>query len=180
MQYFPLRLVAIIGLVLFSVNAAGGQKAPATNHPKGWRRNQVDNIHEAVFRYQFAHDQSLFQGRVSVYFLSFSRVTTDGKLHYRGKDPGRKFLERFMGNQPPVKGVSQCHAERKEVQVRDDKTDQPGALFTNDTVTWKDDDTVQVEGECFLGSLDATGGLYTVTYRDNQWVVTEQSSGWVS
>ena len=58
------------------------------------RFGEMDDIREAVFRYQFKHIGS---GWVKVYFLSFGR----------DKSPSDKFMKRFKGHKPSVKKESQ-------------------------------------------------------------------------
>ena len=65
------------------------------------RASQEDQIREAVFRYQFQHNQSGIQDQARVYCLTSGSWNEDD-------DPSDEFMTRFQGHVPPVKKGSQC------------------------------------------------------------------------
>jgi hypothetical protein len=125
------------------------------------RESQIDNIREAVFRWQFGHNDSLQKTNAWVYFLQIGEE--------RG-DPTDDFIKRFAGQKPPVRKVSL--SSRSVKGVVDKKTGERGLVFRFDSIVWKSDTEVQVKGGYFEDGKSASWNTYTVKRAKGQWNVT--------
>ncbi len=137
----------------------------------------LDDIREAVFRYQFLHNASGQQQNAGVYFIGLY-VTGDRNLPVRYVDPSDNLLARFAGNAPPVKKASES---TYSVQgVFDIRTGARGLLFRIESVTEIDPDQVEVTGGYFEAGLSASGNVYTVTRTSDRWTVVKDRLIWIS
>jgi hypothetical protein len=143
--------------------------------PKKWRLEE-DDIREAVFRYQFEHNGSLQQKRAGAYYLAIRDTSK------KNEDPDIRFMERFVGNNPPVKKASQWKLASatfvlsegdtfKTVGVVDRQTGKTGLCFTAGEIDWLRDVVVVVDGGYYESVSAGTSGLYYVIKGNNQWVV---------
>jgi len=89
------------------------------------RSGDEDDIREAVFRFQFDHNASGLQQNAKVYFLSLGKGD---------KDPSDEFMERFRGQKPPVKKVSQGTVS--VTGVKDKETREQGLIFRVTSIKW--------------------------------------------
>jgi len=146
---------------------------------------QEDDIREAVFRYQFKRNLGLQGQCAGAYYLTF--IDTSGK----NKDPDVKFMQRFTGNTPPIKGASQCTTgfgsfisckgdTYQEFGVVDRKTGKTGLQFTVGEIDWLRKDFVVVDGSCYEYNMGAEGDLFYVIKESNRWVVKGKRMIWVS
>lgn len=138
------------------------------------RTAREDDVREAVFRYQFLHDQSGLQPRAEVLFISVD-----------AKDPSDQFLRRFSGNRPPVKKKSQSRYSRRRagfsaIQVEDKHTRKPGLIYSVDSITWLSDSAVLVKGGYYAGGRAAAGHEYRVVRERGKWVVKKDTITWIS
>jgi hypothetical protein len=123
----------------------------------GWaadrvRDNQVDDIREATFRWQFNHNASGQQTNAQIYYLEIGQ---------KGGDPSDEFMKRFADHKPPIRKVSQCSADIRK-GVRDRKTGEHGLIFRVTSIDWKSDTEVDVQGGYYEGGHSASGNTYTL------------------
>jgi len=115
------------------------------------------DIAEAVFRYQFEHNESGAQNHASVFFLQLGSA-----------DPDSSFLSRFVGHQPQIKAKSTCTTEGG---VIDKETGKSGLIFRVRYIAIKGENTVEVSGGYREGVLSASSTKYVVTHKGDGWVV---------
>jgi hypothetical protein len=126
------------------------------------RARQVDDIREAVFRWQFDHNASGQQKKAKVYFL---------RLQGKEGDPTDEFMKRFAGHSPPVRKASACESDAKK-GVRDKTTGEMGLVFWISNVRWKSDTEVELGGGYDESSRSASSNAYVVKKVDGKWKVT--------
>ena len=129
--------------------------APATA-PAAERTDDELDVFEAVFRYQFNHNESGAQQKAPAYFLSI-----------KGKDPDAAFLRRFRGNRPPV-------AAGSEFEVGD------GLKFDVSSLKWLGDDAAEVGGGYYEGNLSSSASSYRLVRKDKKWVVEKATLRMIS
>jgi hypothetical protein len=160
-------VAVIVGAGLFSSTFAGMSLIiDSAQQVKPLTRVEMDDIREAVFRYQFYHNASGQQQRAKAYFLSLEE----------GHDPDDAFIDRFKDNQPPVKKISQVKTEglfEKENGFR-------GLMFRIDSIKQISPDQVEVLGGYYESGLSASGNTYTVRRVKDKWTVTSDKMDWIS
>lgn len=138
------------------------------------RDKQEDDIREAVFRSQIAHEDSeLGQSKPIVYFLSLWGPDSDGK------DPSDDFMKRFAGHTPPVKKYSKSTIDDSQYVI-DDETRVRGLIFSVSRITWFGKSKVQVSGGEYAGSLNSSGGTYYLEKKEGKWIVVKYEGRWIS
>jgi ankyrin repeat protein len=133
----------------------------------------IEDIEEATFRHQFAKNASGQQSATGAYFLSIQ-----DKLG-KAVDPSTEFLQRFAGNKPRVAPVSQCKAS-PEKGVQDTKTGEQGLIFSIESLRWKSETEVEVDGGYYEAGLSASGNTYTLQKKNGKWVVVKDVMHWIS
>jgi hypothetical protein len=123
------------------------------------------DILEAVFRYQFSHNDSFMKSSAISYYLSFG-----GLLNLKGKDVGDEFLNRFAGNTPPVRKSSEANIHVIE-GVTDKRTGMKGLIFEVRRIKWVSEDEVRVDGGYYENGTSASDEVYTVKREARKWVV---------
>jgi hypothetical protein len=126
-----------------------------------------DDIREAVFRYEFAHNASGQQQNAKLYFLSVDK----------DKDPSDAFISRFKDHKPPVKKRSRATGE---FEVIDKETGERGLIFRATTIKQLSEDKVEVDGGYYEAGLSSSGNTYAVERKDHKWVVTKDEMRWIS
>jgi hypothetical protein len=134
------------------------------------RENDDEDIHEAVFRWQFDHNTSGQQKKAKVYFLEAGK---------KGGDPSDALLRRFAANQPPVRKRSECDPDAGPGVV-DKRTGERGLLFRVSSIRWKSDVEVEARGGFYESGLSASRNLYTLKKEEGKWKVTKDAALWVS
>lgn len=150
----------LAGVIYIAVFPSGSEPPP--------RSQFVDDIREAVFRYQFVHNNRGLRG-VDVFFLALGQNT----------DPSQEFLKRFAGHTPPVKPVSACRIDPLR-GVFDKDTGKGGLVFRVEGIAWVNDKKVEVEGGYYRNGLAASGNVYTVESKSGKWVVVGDKMLWIS
>ena len=136
-----------------------------------------DDIREAVFRYQFSHNESGQQQTAAVYFIGL--YSAGDSLHpgyYT--DPSENLLVRFLGTAPPVKRVSEC--TQSVDGVFDIHSGARGLLFRIESIGEISADEVEVRGGYFEAGLSASGNVYTLKRIGGNWVVIQDLLLWIS
>ena len=133
------------------------------------RKNQEDDVREAVFRWQFEHNASGQQKKAKAYYLQIGE---------KG-DPSDAFMKRFAEHKSPVRKVSACTADSGK-GVLDKKTGERGLIFRVTSIEWKSDTEVDVKGGYYEGGLNASGNTYTVKKENGKWKVTNDKMHWIS
>ena len=136
-----------------------------SNQPIQKTPARIDDIREAVFRWQFENNASYH--REKVIFLSID-----------DKDPGDAFMKRFKGYRLPVKKMSQSKRLKSEKSlsgVVDKNTGARGIIFRIKSITWITNNEVEVEGGYYEHGLSASVNVYHVVYRDHHWVVDKDT-----
>jgi len=124
------------------------------------RTVQEDEIREAVVRYQIAN----WNLRADVYFVEI-----------QSKDPEKDFLRRFADLSKPLKGKS-ASRNKKDVagsHVEDRRTKKRGVVFDQESISWRNESTVEVEGGYYCANLCMAGGVYHLKQQDGRWSVAE-------
>ncbi len=152
MRSSGLVLVLVILSVLFTTTgcAANSASPAANNSASPDRTASINDITEAVFRYQFDHNASAIQKRAEKYCLSLPG----------DRMPGAEFLRRFEGNKPPVAAADHC--ERKGGK---------NLFFRVQKFDWHGDDEVWVRGGYWEGNLSSSTELFLVVNRNGKWIV---------
>lgn len=172
----PLHKALVIGFIAFGAACFGVfvhivESSYAIPPPGPDRDKQEDDIREAVFRYQFAHNASGLRQQARVYFLSIWGLGEDGK------DPSDDFMRRFAGNVPPVKKFSRVSFENG---LRDEETGSPGLIFRVTAIKWITRARVEATGGYYAGYLNASGNVYYVERRNGTWTVVRGEGHWIS
>ncbi|MHC4200916.1 MAG: hypothetical protein ACYSU0_13065 [Planctomycetota bacterium] len=123
-----------------------------------------DDIREAVFRWQFAHNASALQQKAKAYYLSFGG----------GQDPGDAFIERFGSHVPPVKKLSQCETGGRGSQVKDRGTGERGLIFRVTKIVWRSGTEVEVTGGYCEANMSGSTIIWRVVREGGRWVVKEE------
>lgn len=134
------------------------------------RLKQQDDIREAVFRYQFAHNASGQQTGAAVYCLWVGEKATD---------PSDDFMRRFANHKPPVRKMSECKADPSH-GVIDKRTGAQGLGFRATSIKWLSDIEVEVEGGYYEAGLSASGNTYIVNKQKGKWVVSSDRMNWIA
>jgi len=154
------RLVLILGTLSF----LGAAENPNFPH---WTKIDED-VAEAVFRFQFAHNTSTLQGRSSFYCLAV------GPLE---KSPSDEFMKRFAADVPPVRKKSDCK-EEWHVGGLDPNTHTRGLIFKVRAITWRSKTEAEAEGVLFEDIDKGSGSTFTVKKKDGHWTVTKEALHW--
>jgi hypothetical protein len=174
-----LRVLALILFCAASGNLVGGclafaaQDAPVKSSEQK-RTADENDITEAVFRYQFIHNDSFIRRTAAFYYLSLG-----GAFDNNSKDVSDEFLKRFDGNTPPVRKFSKAHYDLVE-GITDKETGKKGLAFEVRTIKWLGDDAVEVEGGYIENGTSASGELFTVKREGGMWVVKSSKGLWIS
>jgi hypothetical protein len=131
---------------------------------------QVDDIREAVFRYQFDHNDSGQQKSAKVYFIGVGE---------KAADPSDDFMKRFADHLPPVRKASASHFITGK-GLLDKKTGERGLAFQVTTIKWISDTEVEVSGGYYEAELSSSGNTYTVQKKNRKWKVTKNKLDWIS
>jgi hypothetical protein len=158
----------VLALVSLLVGAPTTSPAP-TSRPAAATQPAIaeeDEVLEAVFRYQFEHNESAQKQTAAVYYLSL--------LGREKKDPDDAFMKRFIGHKPPVRKLSE----------RDAPGADRGLTFDIETIKWASGGVssgkVEVLGGYYESPDSAAGGTYTVEKVNGQWKVTGYKMGWIA
>ena len=131
------------------------------------REGQIDDIREAVFRYQFDH---------------IKPQEKDAQLYVLGvgascSDPSDEFLKRFAGHQPPVKKASASDWVQDRGRI-DKETGGKALMFCAHSIAWISDTDVEVSGAHYSSMVAQIGDYFTVKREDGKWKVTEVNNKW--
>ena len=156
----------VVGLVVLSCAIAVRALVILNPQPvKPLTSAELDDIREAVFRYQFQHNASAQQQLAHAYFLSVED----------GKDPDDKFMERFKNHEPAVKKNSQAKGEFKKEGGSLD-----GLMFHIVAIKQIGPNKVEVGGGYYESALSSSGNIYMVQRVKNKWIVTRDNMQWIS
>jgi hypothetical protein len=129
------------------------------------------DIRETTFRYQFGKNASGQQQSAKSFYLA---VSADDKQ----TDPDDAFIERFAGNEPPVKKVSEC--DSSGAGVVDKKTGESGLIFKTGAIKWVSDTEVEISGGYYEAGLSASGNTYYLKKVNGKWTVIKDVMHWIS
>jgi hypothetical protein len=152
---------SVLVLALFAGCAASG---PADRSSGGGpeRGAAEREVLEAVFRYQFEHNESGLQKEAAAYCLC---------VPGEPGDPDGAFIERFAADRPPVRRCTACGWNEGRIV---DKESGKGALtFYVSKITWYSADEAEVAGGYREGNLSASNTRYRVTRSGGRWVVQD-------
>ena len=158
MKIIPLILLAVLVAVVAVLIFIPSTKPPGADA----------DITEAVFRYQFQHNNSALQQKAGAYYLSLGS----------GQDPSDDFMRRFKGHKPPVKKQRECTGG--VAGIKDRKTGKRGLLFRVYRIKWINNHTADVEGGYYEDGLSASGNIYRVVRKGRRWVVVSDKLDWIS
>lgn len=171
MNNSPIRywyLAAVVGISVLTSTFAAASLILTTKQPvKHLTSSEINDIREAVFRYQFRNNASAQQQKANAYFLSLEE----------GIDPSNRFMKRFKDHQPPVKKASQA---KGEWGVIDKETGLEGLRFRIESIKQISPNRVKVDGGYYEGNMSASGNTYTVRRIKNKWIVTQDKMRWIS
>ena len=141
----------------WSVSACARADGPAAEN----------DIREAAFRYQFAHNISSLQNHAAFYFLEIGPKFTD---------PSEEFLKRFKDFKPVVKKASESRCDENS-QIIDKTTGKLGLIFYTNDIKWLSPSKAQIDAGYAEANLSAGSNTYIMEKKDNQWVVSEDIKG---
>jgi hypothetical protein len=174
LRIFTFILLCVIsGSVVFRSSAFAAQGAKTKNAEEKKAADQED-ILEAVFRYQFSHNDSFIKSSAGAYYLSLG-----GTLNLKGTDVSDEFLKRFDGNKPSVLRYSEADVDVVK-GVTDKRTGVKGLIFEVRTIEWVSEDEVKVEGGYYENGTSSSGEEYTVKREGGKWVVKSSKGLWIS
>lgn len=135
------------------------------------KSGNMDNLMEAVFRHQFAHNGSARQNGAYAYYLAICF----------NQDPSDEFIKRFENNRPPVMKISQSRMDDGLGQVvKDRKTGQEGTIFRITSIRFINDEMAEVKGGYYEASLSASGNTYQLIRIGRYWIVIKDICNWCS
>jgi len=118
--------------------------------------DEVLDIAETTFRYQFENNVSGQKQKAPAYFISL----------FRG-NPTPEFLKRFAGHKPSVHKRSKFKIGK-------------GLKFYVSSVKQVAKDKVEVYGGYYEGGLSATGNTYVLEKKNGKWTVTKKTRRWIA
>jgi hypothetical protein len=146
-----LNILVTLTVLFTTTGCAANTAPPADNNPPSPSHTAaVEDIAEAVFRYQFDHNASALQKKAETYCLSLPGETM----------PSAEFLRRFQDNHPPVAAANQC--ERKGVK---------NLFLRVQKLDWHGDNEVWVRGGYWEGNLSSSVEMFRVVNEKGKWVV---------
>jgi len=134
------------------------------------RESQLDDIREAVFRYQFDHNASGQQKTAKVFFISVGEKTTD---------PSDELMRRFADNKPPVRKASASDSVRGK-GIIDKTTGERGLVFRVTGIKWITDIGVEADGGYYESGTSSSGNTYTLKKENGKWIVIKSKMKWIS
>jgi len=171
------RALLLLLVLLPACTAAGGPGGSGGSDRAGTLGRTADarGVLEAVFRYQFEHNDSGLQERAAAYCL----CVPDGEGRRGGeRDPEPGLLELFRGRKPPVLPCSGCRIDGgRVVEAREGR---PALTFRVASLRWLGRDEAEVEGGYGEGNLSASGQRFRVVRGEAGWKVADVRGLWVS
>jgi hypothetical protein len=154
--FVAIVMLTVIGAVVGSLIATGVlELSTRTATPSANQMAELNNVFEAMFRYQFKHEMSGMGKNAPAYFLSFNST----------KQPS--FLKRFEGHTPPVKdGIAFREGE--------------GIKFSIHSWEWISEDRIKVTASWHAGMQNSGGGQYILERKGGKWVVVDYGSQWIA
>jgi hypothetical protein len=159
-------------------------------------QREIDDVREAVFRYQFEHNGSSLQQRAAAYYLEIE--TSDRKR----TDASDDFMKRFAANKPPVRKRSQARVamdefekERKDQEILflfqfsqdfhdfgviDRRSGLQGLIFYQGSFKRMTETKIEISGGYYETGQSSSGNTYTVEKQNGKWTVTKKILHWVS
>lgn len=126
------------------------------------------DIAEAVFSYQFAHNESMQQSTVDVYCVGY-KLENDN-----WSDPPGEVLARFAGLNPRVVPSSQCPCNQS------DSKQHSWVMFRINAVKCVNNASCEVEGGYYENPESASGNTYYLEKQSGKWFVTRDVMHWIS
>ncbi len=123
---------------------------------EGKDHNNLLDICEALFRYQFINNASGAQQKADAYFLSIYEA-----------DPPRDLIARFENNVPPVKSGF-------EFRIGD------GIKFEIRSFTRLDENNIKIKGGYYEGGLSSSCNTYRLRRIEGVWMVISDRMEWIS
>jgi hypothetical protein len=149
-----LRWKSFAVAVLLMVVAVAGYCVYAAARTASLSDEEWD-ICEAVLRHQIFHSSAAGRGTATVY------------VEVQGDNPTGAFIDRFQGHQPPVRpGWWYFHSS--------------GVLYRIGAIKRTGENSAEVSGGYYEGSLSASGNTYYVVRKDGKWVVERDQMNWIS
>lgn len=150
----------IVVLALALTAASACSKSPQAPHRT--RSEELEDVFEAVFRYQFEHNGSSIKQNAETYYLSV-----------KDKEISDGFLKRFAGHSPPAKkGPAPETRERGE--------NRKTLMFRINSWKWISKTKIEVTGGYYHHGTSASGNRYTLAKQNGKWVVINVENLWVS
>jgi hypothetical protein len=146
------RKYVIVALLMVGV-AIAGYFAYATRTAS--LSDEEWDICEAVVHYQIFHSAAGGRGTATAY------------VEVQGRNPTGTFLERFRGNHPPVRPGWQFFWGS-------------GVLYQTGGIKRTGEDSAEVYGGYYEGSLSASGNTYYLVRKDGMWAVERGEMHWIS
>jgi hypothetical protein len=119
------------------------------------------DICEAVLRHQIFHSAAGGRGTATAY------------VEIQGRNPTAAFLDRFQEHQPPVKPGWRFFRGNRFFRGS-------GVLYQIGGIKRTGEDSAEVYGGYYEGSLSASGNTYYLVRKDGKWVVERDEMHWIS
>lgn len=165
-------LVLFLSLLSLGCGSAGNASGDRGGEAGDAAPSDEAAVLEAVFRYQFEHNDSGLKAGAAAYCLC---VPGEGG---KERDPGQALLDRFKEQKPPAAPCSACAFA--EGRVVEKKSGQPALTFYVSRVRWLSAGEAEVEGGYREANLSASGNRYRVVRKDEGWVVADARQQWIS
>ncbi len=173
-------MTALTRIILFSsisFSLSCGDKGSFPTTPSDLE--EPDQVREAVYRYQFLHNESVQQQSAQMYFLSaMVHAPPPSSAVWAHADPSPALMARFDGHQPPVRPWSRCSAS--VYGVVDTLTGEHGLLFNVNSITVFEGDSATAGGGYFEGGSSASGNTYYLRRIGGSWIVIYDVLHWIS
>ncbi len=169
-------LLLLLALLPACAGGSAGSGGSGAGAPAGGPDRTADarGVLEAVFRYQFDHNDSGLKERAAAYCL----CVPDGEGRRGERDPEPALLDLLRGRKPPVLPCSACRVEGgRVVETREGR---PALTFRIAALRWRGRDEAEVEGGYAEGNLSASGQRYRVVRGEAGWKVADVRGLWIS
>lgn len=154
------KFAAVAGMLGFWAGCQTAPPPPAANPPAS-AAGEI-SLREALYRYQFTNNVANHPETIRVYFLSMGT----------GREVDSELIASFREHEPVVK--SAMMAEVKPWGVKDQKTGEPGLVFTTGIIRWLNPRRAQVDGGFYQSKILSTSSLYELAWTNGGWCVERE------
>ena len=151
---------ALVLMALALVCGCQTVKRPAPVHDAAWQKQQLDNIREAVLRYQISNNKTGIAA--NAYYIFTDSPYSDTTL-----------LARFAACRPPVLPGSKAPVRHK---MQEEWSDKKMFIYMQ-PIHFTAPDQAQIRSTLLCGNLCGNGAVYTLQFSGGKWSVKGIASG---